>query len=165
MRILDSFPAIKMKFYFSAWMLVSDANPIKKTSFFSDRKNMSFHLGGMSVHFQMLNQESRRYFKRAFAISGSAFNSIASIDENHVWRVQECTKIYQMDKLIEYLKMENKTTALARCYHYSFWDRNYPVWVPFLTKSLEEIYNSFNGAPDMDSWFSFTSQVLLTNQK
>lgn len=82
--------------------------------------------------------------------------------------VQECSKINELDKLIEYLKVESGDT-LANCYPFVFSNDLDPVWVPniekpntkgaFLTKSLEEIYNS-NDAPIMDSMFGFMAQVF-----
>lgn len=117
----------------------------------------------------MVNQESRKYFKRAFADSSSVFDAYAMRSRNHVQQVQECSKIHEMDKLIEYLKKESGD-ELVNCYPFAFSSDLDPVWVPtiekpntkgaFLTKSPEEIYES-NEAPIMDSMFSFMAQVHL----
>lgn len=128
------------------------------------------HTGGASVRFQMLNKQSRSYFQRAYAISGSAVNSFAFTKVNHVQLIRDCSKNTEMDKLIEYLKTEN-TSTLFQCPHLESPNDIYEIWAPviesnetndaFLTKTPEEIYKySTEELPIMDTMFSFTAQVL-----
>lgn len=127
-------------------------------------------LGGDAVHFHMLNKESRSYFNRAFAASGTAITTNALTKVNHVQQVQECSKIVEMDKLIEYLKTENSNT-LIKCPQFENPVNLNTIWAPvvesidtkgaFLTKTPREIYSDPDeGVPIMDTMFSFTSQVL-----
>lgn len=126
--------------------------------------------GGASVHLQMLNKQSRSYFQRAFPMSGTAFHSYVITKANHVQSIRECSNIFEMDKLIEYLKTE-KSTALLDCPHLEFPDDFELIWAPviesedtegaFLIKTPHEIYCDPNeDAPIMDTMFSFTAQVL-----
>ena len=115
----------------------------------------------------MANEISRKYFNRAFAMSSSVFSSYAMRKADHVQEIQECTQIYDADKLIEYLKTA-KSNAFDTCYPWNFPGELNPIWVPtiesssakeaFLTKTLEEIYNS-DEAPKLDAMFSFASKV------
>lgn len=126
-------------------------------------------LGAVSVHLHMLNEQSRKYFKRAFMFSGTAFvPTVVQQNWNHVQQIQDCLQIIELNDLIENLKIEN-TTVLARCYPYTFPADLNLNWAPtiesvgttgaFLTQTPEKIYNSGN-APSMDVVFSFNSQVL-----
>lgn len=115
----------------------------------------------------MANEVSRKYFNRAFAMSSSGFNPYALRKADHVQEIQKCSQMYDMDKLIEYLKTANGS-AFDTCYPWTFPGDLDPIWVPtieksntkgaFLTKTLEEIYQS-DKAPIMDSMFSFASRV------
>lgn len=129
--------------------------------------------GGVSAHFHMLNVESRKYFKRMFASSGSALSAYAIRKANHVQRTQKCLKIYEMKRLIDYLQWEKPSTLIA-CDPQIYPGGITAKWVPtiesrntegaFLTKSPDEIYGS-GEAPAMDSMFSFTNQVLPNHHK
>lgn len=115
----------------------------------------------------MLNEESRKYFKRAIALSSSAFSSYALRKENHVQHLQKYSKINEMNDLIEYLKSSN-ATVLTESYRYDFFGEIRPIWVPtiespkvvgaFMTEMPAELYRT-GRAPAMDVMFSFTSQV------
>lgn len=127
------------------------------------------HAGGASVHFHMINEESRRYYNRALSSSGTAMNFFALKRINHLERVQKCFQTNNMGHLIQYLKVADRN-ILMNCYPFIIPDDLYPVWVPtienpnasvaFLTKTPSEIYNS-EKAPQMDAIFGFTSQVKL----
>lgn len=133
---------------------------------------ISINTGGASAHFHMLNVESRKYFKRIFAISSSAFCAYALRKANHVQRTQKCLKIYEMKRLIDFLKWA-KPSTLSACDPMIFPGGLTAKWVPtiesantkgaFLTKSPDDIYSS-GEAPAMDSMFSFTNQVHLNYQ-
>lgn len=129
-----------------------------------------FKIGGASVHYHILNEESRNYFQRAFVVSGAALDYFALYEPDHYKRVQECFDIEDKTKLIEYLKSTD-SKILAECYATQDFGKllvSLP-WVPtienpstkgaFLTKSPEDILNS-NEAPMMDILFSFTSEVF-----
>lgn len=115
----------------------------------------------------MLNKESQKYFNRAFASSGSAFDNFGFAMENHVQYVQFSSKINGMNQMIEYLKTEKGHELINWA---PFWaeSKYYSVWVPtieradttgaFFVKTPEEIYNSTD-APILDSMFCFMSQV------
>lgn len=119
----------------------------------------------------MLNEESRKYFNRALAMSSTAFNYYALFEPNHLKRMQDYTKVEDNAKLIEYLKNADSKT-LANCYQTGNLELILldSPWVPtiespstkgaFITKTPEEIYNS-DAAPVMDTMFSFNSQVPL----
>lgn len=121
--------------------------------------------GGASVNFQMLNKESRKYFHRSFVASGTALNSYRFNDNSNVQLMQNCTKIDDMDKIIEYLKTANGS-SIAMC---NFLGR--AIWSPtiecinapkaFLTKTPEDIYMSEKSAPNVDAMFSFNSQEAI----
>lgn len=126
-------------------------------------------LGGASVTFHMLNEISRKYFKRAFAMSGSIFSYFALTEGNHVNRIKECSNINNHDSLMEFLKT-SASEILTQCHFTRDWGKTLkPEWTPtieipsaknaFLTQSPDEIYNSAK-APVLDTLFSFTSQVL-----
>lgn len=115
----------------------------------------------------MLNKESRSYFQRAFALSGSVFQEYIFTKANHVQIIQDCSNITEIRKLTEYLKTEN-SSELLNC-PLSESDRD--CWVAviesnrtkdaFLTKTPEQIYNaSTDEAPIMDTMVSFTGQVV-----
>lgn len=116
----------------------------------------------------MLNKESRKYFNRAFASSGSAFSFYALSKDDHLKRMQEFSKINDKDKLIEFLKTAN-SKELSESQPFSFGKILYAPWVPtiessttkgaFISTKPDEIYNS-NEAPVLDSLFSVTSVVF-----
>lgn len=103
-------------------------------------------------------------------MSSTAFSSYAMRRASHVPEIQECTKIYDMNKLIAYLKTAN-SSAFDTCYPWTYPDGLHPIWVPtierscakdpFLTKTLDEIYSS-DDEPNMDAMFSFTPYVCLS---
>ena len=124
--------------------------------------------GGASVNYHMLNEESRKYFNRAFVMSSTALNSYAFRKANHVQHLQEYSKTCKMNDLIEYLKKTN-ATVLNKSYRFDYFGNVvHPTYVPtienpnaigaFMTKTPEELYRS-DSAPIMDAMFSFTSQV------
>lgn len=63
----------------------------------------------------MLNAESRKYFNRVFAMSSSALSAYAVWKVSQFEQIQECSQIYEMDKLIEYLKTAS-SSVLLECY-------------------------------------------------
>lgn len=115
----------------------------------------------------MLNEESRKYFKRAFAISNTAFSGLALSRKNHVAHMQKCKQFKQMDDLVKYLKTSDFAT-LRKCYATKFPGELFTYWTPtiekstavkaFMTKTPDEILNS-DKAPVLDAMFSFASQV------
>lgn len=115
----------------------------------------------------MLNEQSRKYFTRAYPISSSAYNFYALLKENHVQKLQNCSQSQEISKMIEYIKTSDAHT-LRQCYPYKFPGALHPVWVPtiespnntgaFMTKTPEEMYN-LGMAPAMDTLFSFDSHV------
>lgn len=130
---------------------------------------MHICLGGVSVHMHMLNEESRKYFHRAFVLSNTAFAPFAIRKSNHIRRIHKCTRIFGITKMVEYLKVAN-ATILSKCRQYlNFLN---PPWVPtiesqgggFLIKMPDDIYDS-DKAPAMDTMFSFTNQVTISRMK
>lgn len=124
----------------------------------------------------MVNEISRKYYNRAYASSSTAFSSYALHKANHVEVVQKCLEINDKNKLVEYLKIADGHEILHQCH---MWRTGFgtfsQTWVPtietpnateaFLTKSLDEIYNSTE-APIMDTMFSFNAEVdLITKSK
>lgn len=124
-------------------------------------------LGATSANFQMLNEESRKYFNRAFISSSSAFSYYGYADGNHFKQIQKCSESVGKEKLIEFLKTAD-IKALVECQSYTFESSVIVPWAPtienastigaFKTKTPDEMYNSDN-APVMDAMFSFNSQV------
>lgn len=116
----------------------------------------------------MLNVESRKYFNRAFILSGSAFDYFALSEVNHLERMREFSKIDDKAKVVEYLKTADSKLLADIGSINSFGKTLIPPWAPtiespmtpgaFLTKTLDAIYESDN-APVLDVMFSFTSQV------
>lgn len=117
----------------------------------------------------MLNKISRKYFKRAFAMSGSLFSYFALTEGDHVNRIKECFNINEHYSLIEFLKT-SASEILTQCHFTKDWGKTLkPKWTPtievstaenaFLTQSPDEIYDSAE-APVIDSLFSFTTQVF-----
>lgn len=115
----------------------------------------------------MLNEESRKYFRRAFAISNSAFSGLGLSTKNHVQHVQKCAQSDKIDDLVKYVKTADITT-LRNCYFRKFPGELFNYWTPtieiptavgaFMTKTPNEILNSDN-APVLDIMFSYASQV------
>lgn len=52
----------------------------------------------------MLNEESRKYFNRAFTLSSTALNYYVLHEPNHLERMQNFSQIQDKQKLIDYLK-------------------------------------------------------------
>lgn len=115
-----------------------------------------------------MNEESRKYFTRAFLASSSALSSYALTKANHLHRLKLFSQIDDNDRLIEYLKTAERVN-LSTCARIEGLDA---PWVPtieipsavnpFITKSPIDIYNSEN-APVMDVMFSFASKVISKN--
>lgn len=148
------------------------AGEVQKMSCLKNIANLKIlihFLGGASVHFQMLNTESRQYFNRAFASSGAALIFFVVRKANHVKLLQEYTEISDTDVLLEYLKIADADFLRACSPFNSKLGTLITPWVPtvereninraFLTKTPEEIYNS-NQAPAMDTMFTFNTQVI-----
>lgn len=125
--------------------------------------------GGASVDHHMLNEESRKYFNRAHAASGTVFNYFGAPPKgNHLERMLECSQTNDQMSLIQYLKTA-PAEDLVKCHFAMNWGKTIkPEWgpsiekedarMPFITQSLDEIYNS-GKAPVIDAFFSFTDQV------
>lgn len=117
--------------------------------------------GGAGVSFQMLNRESRNYFHRTFVASGTSLNSYRSNDGSELQLMQRCTKIDDVDKLIQYMKTAS-SSSIAECNRLGA-----AIWSPtvecsnapeaFITKSPDEIYGSGETAPIVNTMFSFNS--------
>lgn len=116
----------------------------------------------------MLNEESRKYFSRAFLSSGTAFSYFALSRANHLERMQQFSKINDNNELIEYLKSADEK-VLAECRQFMGFEKLLgSAWTPtiesadtngaFITKRPEEMYKSGSGTA-MDVLFSFTSRV------
>lgn len=122
--------------------------------------------GGAAVHFHLLNKESRQYFNRAFASSGSALNAWQS--ENHVKLIQECSKSNGTTEMIEFLKTAT-SQKLLNCKPKTQPGSVDQSWLPtiesqqtrgaFLTQPPDEIYKSNRPLP-IHTMFSFNSQVF-----
>lgn len=121
----------------------------------------------------MLNEESRKYFNRAFALSSSALNYYAFNEQNHLDRIKRFLDIQDEQHLIEFLKTANSVTFPDRLRTNIVEPILFEsAWVPtiesadtrgaFITKTPSEIYES-NEAPIIDTMFSFTSQVFELN--
>lgn len=132
--------------------------------------NCSCQIGGASVNYQMLNEESRKYFNRAFALSSSALNHYVLYEPNHLERMQNFSNIQEKQKLVEFLKTADSGDLAKVQTTNDFGNILLEApWVPtiesfgtkgaFIAKSPEEIYKS-DEAPVMDVMFSFDSQVI-----
>lgn len=118
----------------------------------------------------MLNEESRKYFNRGYAMSGSALNYFALTTGDHLERMKKCSDSKDMNKIIEYLKTTD-SEELTQCHFRQNWGDVLPKsqWTPtiespdtegaFLTQLPEEIYNS-SKAPAFDLLLGFDSQVF-----
>lgn len=117
-------------------------------------------LGAVSTHLHMLNQQSRKYFKRAFLSSGSV-SQLWFRKKNYLKEVQECLQINKMSgDLVEYLKTAN-VSELSNCnyIHWALTIESSNVPGAFISNTPDEIYKS-DKAPIMDAMFSFGSQVF-----
>lgn len=118
----------------------------------------------------MLNEESRKYFKRALVMSGSVYSYFAMTEGNHRQKLRECARTQNLDEIIRYMKVAD-SKILLQCYFENDWGKTLkPEWVPtiespgtkgaIITQSPDDIWNSsWNRAPTIDTLFSFTSQV------
>lgn len=125
--------------------------------------------GAKSIHYHILNKESRKYFNRAFMISGTATSPSTPFKYgvNNLPQTRECLGIVAIGHLIEKLKIES-ATVVARCKAFHMPGDLNMVWIPnieikgtqdaFITEAPNVIYAS-GKAPRMDVVFSFTSQV------
>lgn len=126
--------------------------------------------GGSSVHLQMLNEESQKYFNRAFVISNTAFSMTAMHKIDHTEHIKECSKLNKTDDLIEFLRTSYVST-LRECYSMELISEPTIRWKPtieipnaphaFMTKGPDEILKS-NKAPVMDAMFTFATQVCVS---
>lgn len=130
---------------------------------------MYYHIGSASVGFHLINEESSKYFNRAFLSSSTVFSHYALATSNHFQRMQEFVKIYDKMKLIEYLKTAD-SGFLSTQYPFDFPKILLLPFVPtiessnsvnpFLTKSPKEIYETEMAAVK-DVMFSFSSKVFI----
>lgn len=121
----------------------------------------------------MLNEESRKYFNRAYIASSSALNFHSLRRFNHTKTVQKCSQLENIDEIIAHIKTAS-ADILGACNSTRSMENILLTWVPtvepagairpFLDATPEQIYNS-NNAPVMDALFSFTSQVFIQNIK
>ncbi|XP_055312058.1 esterase B1-like isoform X2 [Sitodiplosis mosellana] len=128
--------------------------------------------GGASVNLHMLNEESRKYFNRAFALSSSSLNNYVLYEPNHLERMQKISNIQDKLQLVEYLKTAD-STELAKILRTNDLEQVLlqKAWNPtiespetkdaFITKTSEEIYKS-DKAPVMDTMFSIVSQEYVS---
>lgn len=122
------------------------------------------------VSYQMLNEESRKYFNRAYMASGTALDFQGFRRSNHRQTIQKCFQLNKIDEIIDFLK-SNSAEVLTSCSSKRVYNSILLTWVPtvepadtngsFLNASPAEIYTS-DSAPVMDSLFTFTSQVIRT---
>lgn len=163
--MLKSFHVVKLKFF-------ADFN-LNLYRFVSKREIYMNLSGGASVNFQMLNEKSRKYFNRAFIMSGTALTFFALSEINHMDRMHGCAGVQNTEKLIDYLKTTDAET-IAKCHFTTGFDNLFTSpWAPtienattngaFITRMPEEIY-SYDRSLAMDTLFSFTSQVFLMAQ-
>lgn len=125
--------------------------------------------GGASTSYQMVNEESRKYFKRAYAASSTSVSFYALSRFNHTKPIRECSQLDKIDEIIEYVKTSS-AEELAKCKSDRDLNNILLTWGPsveptgtvgaFVTKATapEEIYAS-QSAPIMDAMFSFVSEV------
>lgn len=125
--------------------------------------------GGASTSYQMVNEESRKYFKRAYAASSTSVSFYALSRLNHTKPMSECSHLDKMDEIIEYVKTSS-AGELAKCKADRDLNNILLTYGPsveptgtvgaFVTKATasEEIYAS-DRAPIMDAMFSFASEV------
>lgn len=125
-------------------------------------------IGGISVHYHMYNEQSRKYFKRAYAASGTMFTATVFNKTTHWHRMPECFGVNgNRDQILEFLKTAD-ARILSKCCPFAYPGEIQLYWVPtienpnatgaFLTQTPEEIFNA-KKAPIMDTMFSFASKV------
>lgn len=115
----------------------------------------------------MLNEQSRKYYKRAFAIGGSALfaKPPSLLRQDNMYLMKDCTKIQDTNKLVKYLETESLSDIYncLRSNNSEFWtptiERPNAIQ-PFLTQEPEDIYKS-DQKPIMDAMFAFTSEEAL----
>lgn len=121
----------------------------------------------------MFNEQSRQYFNRAYAASGTMFTATAFNATTHWHRIPRCFGVNDnRNEIIEYLKTAD-SKILRTCDPYIYPGELQLNWVPtiecqntsgaFLTQTPDEIFNS-GTAPIMDTMFSFTSQVFQNDR-
>lgn len=125
-------------------------------------------IGAASINFQMLNQESRKYFNRAYLTSASALTSFAISKSDHMERMKEFLKLHDVDELINYMKTADCEFLATQYYWYSSNSLTFP-WVPtieipnavnaFMTQTPDEIYSS-GKASVKDTLYSINTKVL-----
>lgn len=117
------------------------------------------------AHAHMLNAESRKYFTRAYMVSGTV-SPWKLRSDNHLSKIQECLDFNGTHtELLDYMKSATSTT-LAKCNHllWVLYIESPNATAPFITQTPDEIYNS-DSAPVMDAMFTFASQVKTTKAK
>lgn len=129
--------------------------------------------GAKSIQYHMLNEESRKYFQRAFMISGTALSTAtyasSAYGANDLQQARQCLQIDDIDRLIEHLKVVN-ASVIARCFPVQIPGDLSLTWTPtiesnsthgaFLTEAPIDIYNS-GKAPRMDTMFAFNSREYI----
>lgn len=116
--------------------------------------------GGTFIHAHTLNEESRKYFTRAFTSSGAISFWNLPIESN-VQKIQNCLGINKTgNSLAEYMKTANSTT-LKKCDE-TFWFLSIErpnATNAFVTKTPKEIYTS-DKPPVLDILFATASMVF-----
>lgn len=118
--------------------------------------------------FHLLNEESRKYFNRAYLSSSSVFSHYALHRANHLQGMKDFTGISADEELIKYLRTAN-SDFLSKHYPFTYGKSLTPPWVPtiehtnavrpFITKTPDEIYGT-GEAQAIDIMFSFNSKVF-----
>lgn len=131
--------------------------------------------GGASVHYQMLNDESRKYFKRAILMSGTSLNYFAlSQEDNHTDRMHELARLSGESK-IDDIDLEKFLQKVSPEKILEYTSKLEPfgriletIWAPivennvpgaFLTELPEQIYAKKN--INIETLFSSTNLEAL----
>lgn len=111
----------------------------------------------------MLNPVSRAYFTRAYPMSGSALGSYVLWKTNHWKQIRECSKLYEVKDVVDYLKTANSSDLLA-C-HPVISGRYRTYWLPCIEKNPENAFMTEDplvaaqNMVAMDAMFSVTTKV------
>ncbi|KAJ6639602.1 Cholinesterase [Pseudolycoriella hygida] len=136
----------------------------KNIGYFSGNKDeiMLFgeSAGGASVTFQMLNKQSRDYFKRGMVMSGSVFSYFAFTPADHRQKMTECAHTEDVDQMIEYIQ-KTDYRDLIQCHYEKDWGKTLkPEWVP--TVEIETAVNGFLIEAPEDIWISPKAPEQIT---
>lgn len=122
----------------------------------------------------MYNEQSRKYFQRVYAASGTMFTATIFNKTTHWQRIPECFGVNgSRDQIMEFLK-KTDGRILGTCCPFVSPGEIQLYWTPtienqnttgaFLTQTPEEIFNS-KKAPFIDTIFSYASQVFQNRSK